>query len=242
MRETVFREHSRTHVYFYGSLPTEMLGFMKNLKNFSLIDLGCGDCGLIYSLYQNRLLKNSREVVGLDIAKERVSRFKTFVPFVKGIVGDVQNLKQIKSNSFDVAISSQVIEHIPDEEKMLKEVYRILKPNCYFYVSTVIKKWYGFWIYWKNGFKLDPTHIREYKNAEEFLNLVENSGFNIIKWGSQDVSYPILDLIVRLLIRVNLVRPSPDFYLKHKTVSNFRDKIKLKIIGYKTIEVLGVKQ
>lgn len=114
--------------------------------------------------------------------------------------------------------------------------------HSYTYISTVIKKWYGFWIYWKDRFKLDPTHIREYKNAEEFPNLVKKSGFDIIKRGSQDVPYPILDLIVRLLIRVNLVRPSPDFYLRHKTLSNFRDKIKLKIIGYKTIEVLGVKQ
>jgi len=242
MNETAFQEHSRVFVYFYNLFVPEMLNFLKTLKNFSLIDLGCGDGALIYSLYQNGLLKNAKEVVGVDIIKVRITRLKTFLPFVKARIADVQDLKQIKNNSFDVAISSQVIEHVPDEKKMLKEVYRILKPGGYFYVSTVIKEWYGFWIYWKNGFKLDPTHMREYTNVEEFLNLVKNNGFNITEWKSKDVSYPLLDLIIRFLIKVHLVKPSPDFYLKHKTLSNFRDKVKLKIIGYKTIEVLGVKR
>jgi ubiquinone/menaquinone biosynthesis C-methylase UbiE len=107
-------------------------------------------------------------IVGVDISKERIKRLKSFCPFAEGIVADVQNLKQIPDNSFDIAISNQVIEHVPDDSKMLKEVYRILKPNGYFYVSTVIKKWYGFWIYWNNGFKLDPTHVREYKSKENF--------------------------------------------------------------------------
>lgn len=51
---------------------------------------------------------------------------KKLCPFAKGIITDVCDLKQIPNNSFDVAISSQVIEHVPDDSKMLKEVYRIL--------------------------------------------------------------------------------------------------------------------
>jgi len=108
MNETAFQEHSRVSVYFYNLFVPEMLNFLKTLKNFSLIDLGCGDGALIYSLYQNGLLKNAKEVVGVDIIKVRITRLKTFLPFVKARIADVQDLKQIKNNSFDVAISSQV--------------------------------------------------------------------------------------------------------------------------------------
>ena len=90
------------------------------------------------------------------IYPERIERLKKFCSFARGIIGDACNLQQMPDNSFDVAISSQVIEHVPDDSRMFKEVYRILKPTGYFYVSTVIKKQYGIWIYHEKekGFKL----------------------------------------------------------------------------------------
>lgn len=236
-------EYLKVGVHFFDSALSEILeNLLRSLKNFSLIDLGCGDGRLLYSMYRKGLLKNAEKVVGLDISEERIRKLRTTLPFINGITADVQNMKKIRSGSFDLVVSSQVIEHVPNDIKMLKEVYRILKPNGHFYVSTVIKKWYGFWIYWKNGFKLDVTHVREYRTEEEFLNILKNNGFGIIEWKIDNVSYPILDLLIRLLIRLNLVEPSPSFYLRHDTLRNFRNKLKLKVVGYKTIEVLGVKQ
>ena len=145
---------------------------------------------------------------------------KKCCPFAEGFVGDVEKLDHIQDNTFDIAISSQVIEHVSNDVRMLKEVFRILKPNGYFYVSTVIKKWYGFWIYWKNGFKLDPTHVREYGSSEEFLRLLKESGFKIIKYKVYNVTYPLIDLMIRALIAFKIIKPSPDFYLKHTFLKN----------------------
>jgi ubiquinone/menaquinone biosynthesis C-methylase UbiE len=41
---------------------------------------------------------------------------------------------EFDESTFDVVICSQVYEHVPDAEKMIKEIYRVLKPAgiCYF--------------------------------------------------------------------------------------------------------------
>jgi len=233
-----FSEYSEKHIHFIDfSVPEMLENLLKELnKLYSLIDLGCGDGRILYALYSKGLLKNTGRIVGVDISEERMRRLKEFCPFAEGVVADVCDLKQIPDNSFDVAISSQVIEHVPDDSRMLKEVRRILKSNGYFYVSTVIKKWYGFWIYYDKGFKLDPTHVREYRSEKDFLSLLKSNGFEILSWDLNSVTYPVLDLLLRALIKIGL-KLSPDFYLRYKLLKTIRDKVKLKVIGYKLIEV-----
>ena len=233
------QEYSEKHIQFVDFIVPKMLGdLLKNINNqFSIVDLGCGDGRLLYALYHKDLLKNSERIVGIDVSEERIERLKELCPFTEGIIADVQNLNQIP-DSFDMAISSQVIEHIQDDSRMLKEAHRILKPNGYLYISTVIKKWYGFWIYWKKGFKLDPTHVREYPSKEEFLNLLKRSGFEIVDWRTENVSYPLIDLIVRTSIKAGKIEPNPSFYLTHMMLKKLRS-IKIRVVGYQTIEVVG---
>ena len=239
-----WEEYAEKTPYFISEegIPELLEELLKHINRpFSIIDLGCGDGTILYALYNKGLLKNANRIVGVDISEERINRLKKSCPFAEGFVSDVQDLKIIPNESFDIAISSQVIEHVPDDSKMLKEVHRILKTDGYFYVSTVIKKWYGFWIYWNNGFKLDPTHLREYKSEEEFLNLLKENGFKIIKYRTEKVRYPIIDLIVRFLIKFGMLKISSDFYYKHKLLRKLR-KIKIPVIGYRTIEVIAKKK
>ncbi|MEM3335899.1 MAG: class I SAM-dependent methyltransferase [Candidatus Aenigmatarchaeota archaeon] len=239
MNSNKFQIYSRKNIHFIDLLVPEMLEkLLKNLNNFSLIDLGCGDGRFLYALHSKGLLKNAKRVVGVDISEERIERLKQNAPFAEGIIADVCKLKQIPNSSFDIVISSQVIEHVSDDKKMLREVYRILKFGGYLYISTIIKKWYGFWIYWNEGFKLDPTHIREYKSAKEFFNLLKENNFEVLEFKINKVSYPIIDLVIRVLINFGIVRPNPNFYLTHNFFKKIR-KIKIPVIGYKSIEVIG---
>jgi len=238
----ISKKYSKYHIHFVDLEVPKLLGkLLKSFdKSFSIVDLGCGDGKILWALYNKGLFKNARRIVGVDISEERINRLKEFSPFAEGFVSDVQDLKMISEESFDIAISSQVIEHVPDDSKMLKEVYRILKPDGHFYVSTVIKKWYGFWIYWNNGFRLDPTHVREYGSEQEFLDLLKENGFEIIEHKTEKVKYPVMDLIVRIFIKANLIKPSPDFYQKHKLLRKLR-KIKMPVMGYRTIEAIVKK-
>ena len=42
----------------------------------------------------------------------------------------------IKSESYDGVILGELLEHVSMPEKIIKEVYRILKPNRYLFITT----------------------------------------------------------------------------------------------------------
>ena len=237
----MYQEYSQKTVHFLGTdLSAVLSSALKGLGNdFSLIDLGCGDGATIYALYSNGLLKNATDVVGVDLSPVRIKRLTERCPFVKGVVADVCDLAQIPDNSFDFVISSQVIEHVPNDAKMLSEVHRIIKPQGLLYISTVVRKWYGVWIYWNKGFKLDPTHLKEYRSTQEFGGLLSDQNFKIIALQTNRVKYPILDLVLRLLVKCNLVELAPDYWLKHPRLAKIRGLFKWRIVGFETIEIVA---
>ncbi|MEM3393337.1 MAG: class I SAM-dependent methyltransferase [Candidatus Bathyarchaeia archaeon] len=123
MRDKILQKYnSKEHPHFIDVFDVPMVeNLIKTFnKPFSLIDLGCGDGRFIYNLRNKGLLNNARKIVGVDLSEERIERFKRFNPFAQGVVSDVCDLQKIENDSFDLAISSQVIEHVPNDEKMLK--------------------------------------------------------------------------------------------------------------------------
>ncbi|MEM2850150.1 MAG: class I SAM-dependent methyltransferase [Candidatus Bathyarchaeia archaeon] len=232
-------KYSLKHIQFLGyEVPEALKAIIKRLENFSLIDLGCGDGSMIHALHRERLLKRAARIVGVDISDVRIERFKVFCPFAEAIVGDVCDLRRIPDNSFDLAISTQVIEHVEDDVEMLKEVYRIVKPNGYLYISTVVKGRIAFWIYWNKGFKLDPTHVREYGSEKEFIGLLEKCNFTVVHWSSKKLSYPLTELLMRGLIMLTPLKTSNILLLANKPRMK---QIRIRVLGYKIIEALAKK-
>ncbi|MCK4349167.1 MAG: hypothetical protein KAW47_11185, partial [Thermoplasmatales archaeon] len=127
--------------------------------------------------------------------------------------------------------------------ELLKEIRRLLKSDGVAYISSVIKKWYGFHIYRNKGrFILDPTHVREYSSKEVFLNLLKRNRLKTLKYRIKIVKYPLSDLITRAFIKMGLIKPSDarDVYMKNKWMKSIR-KLIIPIFGYRTIEVLCEK-
>lgn len=162
----------------------ENLTLDKNIKRIiekekikSVIDLGCGDGIFIRSLKKEF---SHIKVVGIDISPRRINGLKNIFPKESFFVRDVCDTK-IK-NHFDLVYSSQVIEHVSDDKKMIKEMYKLLKKDGILFCSSVIKKPWAVYQYKNKGkFVLDPTHEREYKNEKEFLKLFEKD-FNLISY------------------------------------------------------------
>jgi len=82
--------------------------------------------------------------------------------------------------------------------------------------------------------------VLAFKSEQEFLNLLKENGFEIVKYRTEKVKYPMMDLIIRFFIKAGLIKPSPDFYQKHKLLRKLR-KIKMPVVGYRTIEVVTRK-
>lgn len=104
--------------------------FTNDLKNLYVLDIG-SSTGII----DNFLSDHLKELVGIDIDEKAVAfaqqNFKK--SNLSFFVDDAMNLN-FNSNTFDVVICAQIYEHVPDQEKLLSEIFRVLKPRgvCYF--------------------------------------------------------------------------------------------------------------
>ena len=241
-----FEDYSEEHINFHepGIVPKLIEKGIyiskKKKKKISFVDLGCGDANLLTQIVKNGMLKLN-EVLGIEPSDIRRKRTREEVKIIEGYAEKIP----CKDNSLDILMSSQVIEHVEEDGPMLDEIKRVLKKGGTFYVSSVVKKPWGFWIYWKDGgFVSDPTHYREYKSQKEFENLIENSGFEIISRNIELFKHPIIDLFIRLLIKLKLVRPANfvKIYENHKWLFWIRNILRLPMVGFYNVEVLAKKR
>jgi len=246
MKNSLFRDYSRKYVHFYDEeasilLESGLALVNEVVKKPSIVDLGCGDGRLIFSLYEKGLLKNVGDIVGVDISESRIERLTKELSFVKGIVSDALSVKELPSSRFDFVICSQLIEHVEDDETLVFEIQRLLKSGGLTYVSSVIRKWYGLYFYLRGGaFRLDPTHTREYSSVDKFVDLIAKKGFKVVSVETRQVMFPLLDFAVRLLVRIGFLEPNVRFYQRHKILGKIR-RLRIPILGYGIMEVLARK-
>lgn len=157
--------------------PNFMKEILQNNNVNSMIDLGCGD-GIIIHAIKKEFPKI--KITGVDISERRINGLKQKFPSDNFYIKDVCDTKL--KEKFDFIHSSQVIEHVKYDSKMVEEISRLLKKNGILFCSSVIKKPLAIYRYRNNGkFVLDPTHEKEYKNQNEFLNLFKRN-FKLIKF------------------------------------------------------------
>ncbi len=109
----------------------------KYLKpNSILVDLGCDYEMTLIKKYQDKMKK----CIGVDSVIQP-ARFQN----VQIIKADITRKLPIDSNSADIVTMLAVLEHLPNPEVVMKEVYRILKPGGRV-VITVPSKYSKFWL------------------------------------------------------------------------------------------------
>jgi 2-polyprenyl-3-methyl-5-hydroxy-6-metoxy-1,4-benzoquinol methylase len=99
------------------------------------VDIGCGDGYLTYLLREK-----ARHVVGLDptwlgvqLAQAEIS--KQGAQGIELLAGSAYDLP-LPSGAFDLAVSTDVIEHVERPEQLAREMSRILKPDGWCIIST----------------------------------------------------------------------------------------------------------
>jgi SAM-dependent methyltransferase len=91
-----------------------------------MADLGAGDGGTLWPLDHAGLIGET--IYAVDISAEHVALCERLSPKVKGIVSDVAHVEELPDGSVDAVISSQVIEHLPDDRVLAPEIARLLRP------------------------------------------------------------------------------------------------------------------
>jgi SAM-dependent methyltransferase len=97
----------------------------------SMLDLGC-DAGGRTAWIADRI--GARALHGLEIAADRAEVAAS--RGVQVIIGDLSRPFPYDSESFDLVVSNQVIEHVVDTDNFVSEAYRVLKPGGRAVIST----------------------------------------------------------------------------------------------------------
>jgi SAM-dependent methyltransferase len=213
-----------------------------------LADLGAGDGGTLWPLDQAGLVGET--IYAVDISAEHVELCKRLSPKVTGIVSDVAHVEELPDASVDAVVSSQVIEHLPDDRVLAPEIARLLKPGGWFYVSSVIRGPRAFWLYKgkppaPERWQLDPTHMREYESEQHFRSVLEHPDLELDIVRSNQLKFPLTDPMFRIATLARLIKREqlPEIYLRlPRRLRGLRRAVAVPIPGYRWVEASGHKR
>ncbi len=137
--------------------------FARSIVSGCVLDLGCG------TGYGSVILSESaREVVALDICQESVAfGLKNYSrPNMGFLVSDCRNIA-LRGGSVDAVVCFEVVEHVDEQERLLQEIRRVLRPEGVLVISTPNRVYYT-----EDRGERNPFHVREFDFAEfsRFLN------------------------------------------------------------------------
>jgi len=155
----------------------ELVGrYAGGVSGKSLLDVGCGDGVLSWMFADSgaQVTGIDNLALALDFARRETVELGASVEFLEA---DACSLP-LAEDSFDVAVSSDTIEHVSLPANLLKEMRRVLKPGGWAAISTPVRLTYR---------PLDAMHVNEWF-AEEFMEMAAM----VMPGGKQFFSHPVL--------------------------------------------------
>lgn len=175
---------------------------LQYVKNKNVIDIASGE-----GYGSNILASAANAVTGIDISKEAIDHAKNKYKRenLSYIHGSADNIP-IESNSIDVVVSFETIEHHYKHQEMMTEIKRILNPNGLLIISSPDKLHYSLIPKYDNKYHVKELFVEEFKNL-----IVNNFTYSIFL--NQKLSY--CSLIVPIE-KVNFYEFSGDFNMVEK--------------------------
>jgi 2-polyprenyl-3-methyl-5-hydroxy-6-metoxy-1,4-benzoquinol methylase len=227
-------EYSKIKHFYTGVIPELLARYLDKNTWKSFLDVGCGDGSLLYALNKKGYF-NDKNVYAIDLSKNRIDLCKKINQNFRCFVNSAGDMKAINDDSINFLVSTQVIEHVQSDDELIKELARVLeKNNNIVYLSTVFKKWYGWYFYRCNKkWTLDPTHLREYTKDNQLLDIFKKYDFEIIECKKSLLWFTISYFFMRRM------------HYKSNRINNpflkFISLFKVPIIGYYNWEIICSK-
>jgi len=122
-------------------------------QELRIVDFGCGD-GVLLFILKIELEKYGKKVsvFGTDSSPESIAVAQKKNPGGTFECNSVYNTG-FPNDTFDIAVSSDVIEHVDDPDKMIDEIIRVTKKEGLIAISTPVKF---------SEIPLDNLHFQEF--------------------------------------------------------------------------------
>src|SRR3989338_8677 len=170
--KTVWLDSARLNNQIIGSL-------IEPSKHAKILDVGCADGKEIVKMVKN--IKNP-QIWGVDVENQAVQAAKKLG--IRAILGDIEKGLPFRSNSFDIVVANQIIEHVHNVDFFIKEIRRIIKPDGYLVISTEnLSSWHNLFALLL-GWQAFSQHMSEVKNIGNPLRMArydnyEKSGMHV---------------------------------------------------------------
>lgn len=142
-----------------------------------LLDLGCH--GGYFTEYLARI--TGAEAWGVDISAPAIAYAEAQYPHMHFSQGDIQQRLPFPDAYFDFITNFDVLEHVPEPEKVIREAYRLLAPGGSFVVGIALEKKWLFRLMWKvwkwsRGKVWNHVHVHQFSLAS-FRAIMQASAF-----------------------------------------------------------------
>jgi len=202
-----------------------------------VVDLGAG--GGTFLLNAARV--TTARLIGVDLSETALELLMTCVPQAQVRREDVTRTT-LADGTADFLASIMTIEHV-DDAALIREARRLLKPGGHLLLTSVLRSrraWY-FYRSAQGECVLEPTHLREYPSAENFLGLLPRGEFDVLMAREPAIAYPLIDPLIKCLFRHGggqRVRR----WLSGTCMEKIRLATRIPVPGYRAIEVLCAKR
>lgn len=194
--ERLYHELELHHWWFVGRRNALLAILERFPKNARILEIGCSGGALLLDLKAHKFTCAE----GLDISRQAIAMCRARGLTNVALASAEQSGKE--SNSFDVIVAADILEHIADEKNALQEWRRILKPE-----GTLILFVPAFAFLWSEHDVINQ-HKRRYRK-DTIVALLNNSGFL-----AEQASYWLAALflpiaLIRLLARLRKGHKKP---------------------------------
>ena len=166
--------------------------FIRHVSGKNILDVGSG-IGIFNNVFREAGFIN---IFAVDLDEDSLKYNDA-----EKIIHNLEKNLPFPDNFFDLCVASEIIEHLDNRVNFIKEIYRVLKPGKYLFLTTpnrdsLIAKFdkligrftvNGWW----NGHNYQHKYVYGFN---EIIELIKKNGFKIVRVGSFYLFYglPIL--------------------------------------------------